>query len=427
MDLFNGGKKMNDWLIVGLVFLVLIFSFTYEMALSILNYSRRNDPIPANVTDVYQPERYQKWLNYTMDASKFAWAQKSVRYGLMLVLLVVGFFPWLQTRIDLLIVPTSALPSEIGTLLFLFGYFLVTLIPDIVFDYRRRFVLEAKHGFNKSTKKTFVVDKIKQIFLTISLGGGLAYLFLMLFTRLGNAFFLSAWASIVFIQLIVNLLYGSVFVKLFNKLTPLEDGTLKTKIVEYATSQGYAVGKISVMDASKRSTKLNAFFSGFGKFKQIVLFDTLIQAMSEDEVVAVLAHEVGHGKHKDVLKNFVVNIAVMALYIGVLEFLLRDATLSLAFRFGSANFAFGIVLFSILISPIDDLLGIPLSYLSRKAEFAADKFAAMTFQSAAMISALKVLARTNLSNLTPHPLVVQLTYSHPPTSARVGAIEALEK
>ncbi|MCK7487621.1 MAG: M48 family metallopeptidase [Bacillus subtilis] len=418
---------MNDWLIVGLVFLVLVGSFLYEISLSVLNYGRRNDPIPANVADVYEPERYQKWLRYTMDATRFSWAQKSVRYGLMLLLLVFGFFPWLQNLIDRFIQPTAWIPSTWGTLWFLLGYYVVTLIPDVVFDYLRRFVLEAKHGFNKSTKKTFVVDKIKEIILTIVLGGGLAHLFLTIFTRLGNAFFLSSWAAIVFIQLIVNLLYGSVFIKLFNKLTPLEDGSLKTKIVDYATKQGYAIGKISIMDASKRSTKLNAFFSGFGKFKQIVLFDTLIQAMSEDEVVAVLAHEIGHGKHKDVLKNFFVNVLVMALYVGILEFLLRDDTISLAFRFGTANFGFGIVLFGILISPIADLIGIPLSFFSRKAEYAADRFAATTANPEAMISALKVLARTNLSNLTPHPLVVQLTYSHPPTSKRVAAIEALGK
>lgn len=400
-----------------LVIVVLIGSFVLEMWLSILNYRNRLQPIPENVSDVFEASRYQKWLSYTMDVTKFSWFVKSIDTVVLLGLFVFGFFPWLQALVSRL---TPNLYWQ--SLFFLFCYFIITFLIEVPLDYHRQFSIEAKYGFNKTITKTFVGDKIKSFLLTVVLGGALLYLFQLLNTSLGVWFYVSAWSSIILIQLIVNLLYTKVFIKIFNKLSPLETGELKEKILTFAKQTGYEVGAISVMDASKRSTKLNAFFAGFGRFKQVVLYDTLIKEMSSDEIVAVLAHEIGHSKHKDIQKNFVLSALVSLIYIGVIGSLVSSLAFAQAFGFAEANFALGIILFLVFLQPLDTLLGIPMSALSRRAELQADAFVAQHGYQESMISALKVLARTNLSNLTPHPLVVKLTYSHPPMSERIQAI-----
>ncbi len=400
-----------------LVIVVLIGSFVWEMGLSILNYRNRLQPIPENVADVYEATRYQKWLSYTTDVTKFSWFVKSIDTVVLLGLFIFGFFPWFQGLV-------SGLTPNLywQSLFFLFCYFIITFLIEVPLDYHRQFSIEAKYGFNKTTKKTFVGDKIKSFLLTVVLGGALLYLFQLLHTTLGVWFYVSAWSSIILIQLIVNLLYTKVFVKIFNKLSPLEEGELKEKILTFAKQTGYEVGAISVMDASRRSTKLNAFFAGFGRFKQVVLFDTLIKEMSGDEIVAVLAHEIGHSKHKDIQKNFLLSALVSLIYVGIIGSLVSSLSFAQAFGFETANFALGLILFMVFLQPLDAILGIPMSAFSRHAEFQADAFVAQHGYQEAMISALKVLARTNLSNLTPHPIVVKLTYSHPPMNERIQAI-----
>jgi len=400
-----------------LVIVVLMGSFVLEMWLSILNYRNRLQPIPENVADVFEASRYQKWLSYTMDITKFAWVVKSLHTSLWLGLFVFGFFPWLQGLVSQW---TPNLYWQ--SLFFLFFIFIISFLLDIPMNYHRQFSIEAKYGFNKTTNKTFIGDTIKSFLLSVILGGALLYLFQILNTKLGVWFYVTAWSAIIFIQFIVNFLYTKVFIKIFNKLSPLEEGELKEKILAFAKQTGYEVGAISVMDASRRSTKLNAFFSGFGRFKQVVLYDTLVKELSSDEVVAVLAHEIGHSKHKDIQKNFLLSALVSLIYIGVIGSLVSSLAFAQAFGFATANFAFGIILFLVFLQPLDTLLGIPMSALSRRAELRADAFVAQHGYQEAMISALKVLARTNLSNLTPHPLVVKLTYSHPPMSERIQAI-----
>lgn len=240
---------------------------------------------------------------------------------------------------------------------------------------------------------------------------------------MGNRFILYAWLLLVSITLLINLLYTKLFVPLFNKLTPLPPGELYDNIHNLAVSTGYEVKKISVMDASKRSSKLNAYFSGFGKFKQIVLFDTLIDKCSPDEIVSVLAHEIGHAKHKDVLRQFFISMVHMSVILVLLTFFLSSHGLSQAFGFQTAHMGFALILFGILMEPVGIVASIPLTFISRRAEYRADAFAAASGYRNAMISALKVLARENFANLTPHPLVVKMTYSHPPISQRIEALE----
>jgi STE24 endopeptidase len=402
-----------------LVYLILLVAFGYETLLSYLNYRHRNQVIPEVVSDVYDETRYQKWYRYTMDITKFQMFQRTIRYGLMVLLLAVGFFPRMASWTE------SITSSLIWQNLFFVGvYYLVTSIPDFLMDYYKQFVIEERHGFNRNKPALFWVDKLKSTALLFLLGGGaIAAIIAGLGSPLETwSLIFVVWAVAIVIQLLVNILYTKVFIRLFNKLTPLHEGPLKSKIIDFSKKAGYQISKISVMDASKRTTKLNAFFSGFGRFKQVVLFDNLIHVMKEDEVVAVLAHEIGHGLHKDVFKNMVRGFFLIFAYIALFILLVKEDIFSVAFLFPGAHFGFGIILFSILISPIDSIIQIPLSYLSRKMEYAADGYAASVGLGNEMIQALKGLARVNLSNLTPHPLVVKLTYSHPPMSSRIKAI-----
>ena len=240
-------------------------------------------------------------------------------------------------------------------------------------------------------------------------------------------FYLYAWLSIIAIMILMNLFIVKLFLRIFNKITPLEDGELKDAVEEFAKKVGYEVNKISVMDASKRSTRLNAMFSGFGKMKQIVLYDTLVEKMSTDEIVAVLAHEVGHSKHKHVLLRLVQSIIVLSIYLGVLLFTLNSPEFSRAFGFTDSHFGFGLIIFAVLLSPISILIGLITSGIARKQECQADEFARANTKVNSMENALRVISKENFENLTPHPLYVKLRYSHPPTADRIKALRDNEK
>jgi STE24 endopeptidase len=303
----------------------------------------------------------------------------------------------------------------------------VSYALGIGFSIYQTFSIEERYGFNKSTVKTFLIDQVKSLLLAVILGGPLGYLLLSMYLGMGNEFILYSWLLFMALSLIINLLYTRVFIRLFNRLTPLPDGELKEKIEALARKTGYGIKGISVMDASKRSSRLNAFFSGFGRFKQIVLFDTLVGKLSADETVAVLAHELGHARHRDVLKNFLLSAVQTAAYLALLTFFMSSGDFSMAFGFSDVHLGFAIILFGILMEPLGILLGIPLAAISRKAEYRADRFSAETAGKEPMTSALKVLARENFSNLTPHPLVVIMSYSHPPITDRITAISSVER
>ncbi len=397
---------------------IIVVVFIIELTVSIRNYTYRNEPIPSNVKDVYEPDAYRKWRKYTAETFRFSTIMKVLHTMLLIVLLFMGFFPWLANFSSRL---TSNPIAE--TIVFLALYYLLEYLVDIGPMIYRNFSIEERYGFNKTTPKTFLADQVKSLGLTALLGGGLLYGFLVLYSRLGSQFVLYAWVALMVLSLLINVLYTKVFVRLFNKLTPLPEGELKEKIRALADQTDYEVRKISVMDASKRSTRLNAFFSGFGRFKQIVLFDTLVEKCDADEVVSVLAHEIGHAEHKDVWKNFLLSSLQIAGILALLALFLDYPSLVTDFGFSSAHLGFSLVLFAILSEPLSLLLGIPLSAHSRKAEYRADAYTVEVGYGGAMIRALKILARENFSNLTPHPWMVKLRYSHPPISQRIEAIE----
>lgn len=401
--------------------LLIIMLFFIDIGLSILNYRHRHQAIPQNVSDVYDEEDYKKWLSYTMEVFKLSIIRKIVDTLALIIFLVSGLFPRLSQLANHYTENTI-----LHSLLFLGLYYAISYVLNIGFSLYRIFSIEERYGFNQATAVLFFTDQLKSIGLSLILGGGLLYALLSLYQKFGNLSLVYGWLMITLVSLMINLLYSKIFIRLFNKLTPLTEGDLYNGVTDLAHHTGYAVKEISIMDASKRSSRLNAFFSGFGRFKHVVLYDTLIEKCERDEIIAVLAHEIGHAKHKDVLKNFLISSIQLAVYLAVLLLFLSSVTFANAFGFAMPHYGFAIILFGILMEPVGIILGIPLTAISRKAEYKADAFSAKSGYKDAMIRALKILARENFSNLTPHPLMVKLTYSHPPISDRISALNDIK-
>jgi len=407
-------------IIIVLTLITLDTGFT--LYLGWLNHNNRHQEIPEIISDVYNQEEYLKFQNYHMDNFKETWKYQLINFIIIIVLLATKAFVVVNDLI-------AQLSDKIiiQTLLIILFYYLIGFIVSLFQNYYKTFKIEEKYGFNKMTKKLFIIDQIKKFFFTLLLVGGLAYLILDVYLSASPYFFLYVWGILVAVIILVNLLYTKIIVPIFNKLRPLEDSSLKTKINEFANKIGYEISKISVMDASKRSTKLNAFFSGFGKTKRIVLFDTLIEKMTEEEIVAVLAHEIGHNKHKHIIFNLFQTIILLSVYVLGAMFFLGFNLLSEAFGFTTINYGFNLIIYFALLSPVLLFLNLLLSYISRKFEYQADRFAADNYDDEQIISALKVLSRENFSNLTPHPLFVKFYYSHPPLLDRINNIKNHKK
>lgn len=408
--------------IVLVIFSFLIVNFGVNLFLSILNYKNRNAKIPEELVDIYDMEKYVDWKNYYMENFFLQLISSSINFIIILMFLSLSIFNKLYTfATDI----TMNVPLQ--SLIVIGFYFLINYVIDLIFSYYSVFTIENKYGFNKMTKKIFIMDKIKSLILTIIFGGGAVYGIVKLYLSSGNLFFFIAWGSSILIMLFINISYTKLFVPLFNKLRPLDDSPLKDKIYAFAEKVGYEISKISVIDASKRSTKLNAYFSGFGKVKRIVLYDTLIEKMSEEEIIAVLAHEIGHNKHKHIIFNLIQMVLMLSIYMLGIMIFLDNEVFSLAFDFSEISYGFNLILYMIFLSVVTLIINIPLSYISRKFEYQADAYAAQNYSDEMLISALKVLSRENFSNLTPHPLYVKFYYSHPPLKERIANIKSLKK
>lgn len=407
-------------MISNIIIALVALMYFIDLVITLVNYKYRHQPIPDIAKDIYDQEKYQKWLSYFMETMRFEIIVKSVSTGLLLVLLGFGFFGYLE-RIT---VQWFSHPI-LQTLAFLGIFSLLSMLTSLPFDYYGTFVIEEKYGFNKTTHKTFFVDILKNILVAAVLGGGLVALLNAIYLQFIDQiwWFVSyAWIIITVVMVILFVLNTKVFVKIFNKLTPLPEGELRDKIQALAEKVGFNVKAISVMDASKRSTKLNAFFSGLGKTREVVLFDTLVEKLDEEEILSVLAHELGHAVHKDVPRMLGLQIAMFGLYAVVIGFIMQSASLAHAFGLSGVHLGFSLILFSILISPLELILTFPLNYISRKAEYAADAFATEHAGKSPTMNAFRVLAQENLANLTPHPLYVLIHYNHPTIPQRLEAI-----
>jgi STE24 endopeptidase len=408
---------MISSIVIGLVALMYII----DLVIALVNYNHRNQPIPEIAKDIYDQEKYQKWLSYFMETHRFQVIVKTLSTVFLLVLLGFGFFGFLEK----LTVSWFSHPI-LQTLAFLGVFFLINMLISLPFDYYATFVIEEKYGFNKTTRKTFFVDLLKSLLLAAVLGGGLVALLNAIYLEFANNlwfFVLYAWLILTIVMIILFVLNTKVFVKIFNKLTPLPEGELREKIHSLAEKVGFNVKAISVMDASKRSTKLNAFFSGLGKTREVVLYDTLVEKLDDEEILSVLAHELGHAVHKDIPRMLALQIAMFGLYAVVIGFILQSDALAQAFGLSGVHLGFGLLLFSILMAPLDLLISLPVNAISRKAEYAADAFAAKYAGKVSTMKALKLLAQENLANLTPHPVYVKVHYNHPTIPQRLEAIQ----
>ncbi|GAB4484837.1 MAG: M48 family metallopeptidase [Anaerolineales bacterium] len=403
-------------LVVGLITVL----YLLDLVITLINDRHSRQPLPQEAHGIYDDEQYAKWLDYSMATLRHSILAKTMLTALLLALLAFGAFGLLEHL-------AHAWFSHplLQTLAFLGMFAFFNLVISLPFIYYKTFVIEQRFGFNKTTHKTFLMDLLKSILLAVVLGSGIVSLLHLLYITFNEhlwLFIVLAWGGLSLIIVVQFVLNTKILIKLFNKLTPLPEGELRDEIEVLTRRVGFNVRAILVMDASKRSTKLNAFFSGLGKTREVVLFDTLLEKLQPDEILAVLAHELGHAVHKDVPRLLGMQIAVLGVYAALIGFILQSPALAQAFGLQGVHFGFSLVLFGILSEPLDLLLSLPVNAISRRAEYAADAFAAKLAGAAPALRALQTLAQENLSNLNPHPFYVLLHYTHPPIPERLRAI-----
>ena len=409
-------------IIIGLV----IFNFLFSNILDYINHKNWKDKIPPELEDFYDKEKYKKAKLYSISKSKIGLLSSIISFLFVISLLVFNGYGFLNQLVysDSL---NLFLPFEINTsfarsgVFFLILFILNSLI-SIPFSYYNTFIIEENYGFNKTSKSTFFLDIIKSTILSILIGGFLLFAALYLYDNINEGFWLWLWIGLSLLMVFINMFYADLIVPIFNKLTPLNNVELRKKIENYSKDVGYLLKNIYVIDGSKRSTKANAFFSGLGPRKTIALYDTLIEKHTENELVAVLAHEVGHFKKKHVLSGLLMSVIQIGIMAFFFELCLKLPEISIALGGLDTNFHLGLIGFSIIFSPISMISSILMNYVSRKNEFEADAYAKETFNGEDLSLALKKLSVDSLSNIYPHPLYVFFHYSHPPLIQRLRAL-----
>ena len=405
----------ESWLyiIIGLV----VFNYLFSTLLNYLNDKNWKTDIPSNMSEFYAKDKYEKARNYAKEKGKISLLSSTISLVITVFLLWYKGYGWINDII------TAKYEMEfLQTGLFFLTLFILSDIISLPFSCYNTFVIEEKYGFNKTTPKTFVLDKIKGYLLTLIIGGGVLAGAMYLVTSLPNGFWLWLWIGLAALMLLINMFYADVIVPIFNKLKPLEEGSLREKIEAYSKKVGYSLKNIYIIDGSKRSTKANAFFSGLGPRKTIALYDTLVEKHSDEELVAVLAHEVGHYKKKHVLTSMLLTILQLGLMCYLLEICIKQPVISEALGGNGMVFHLGLMAFGILYSPLGTVIGVLMNILSRKNEYEADDYAKNTYDGQALQLALKKLSVDSLSNLYPHPFYVFMHYSHPPLLKRLSAL-----
>lgn len=405
---------------------IIIVDYAVERWLDYINAKHRKTALPEDLQGIYNDEEYEKQQRYEQAKSKVSLWASSVSTALMLALLLGGAFAWLDGVIYSTFGCAEQPLHHIWAALLFFGIF--GFFSDIVgkpFEIYNTFVIEQKFGFNKMTPKLFVIDTLKSWLLTAILGGAILAALLALMSYFGEWFWLYAWVFISIIMICMTMFYSSLIVPLFNKQTPLEDGELKQAIVEFANKVGFKLDNIYVIDGSKRSTKANAYFSGLGAKKRIVLYDTLIQEMTVEEIVAVLAHEIGHYKKKHSRTMIIASLAQMGVMLFILGLCVQLPlfTEALGVPYEEGKYHIALLVFTMLYSPLSFAISLFFNYVSRKNEFEADAYAAQNYSATKLADALRKLSKRNLSNLTPHPWYVFCYYSHPDLLQRLQALK----
>jgi len=386
----------------------LVISFAIDQILDYLNAKHFNDPLPSELQDVFDEEEYKKSQQYKKERYKFGILTSAISLIATLLFFYLDGFAYVDN------LSRAVSSNEIIIALVFFG--IIMIASDILstpFSYYSTFVIEEKYGFNKTTHKTFFLDKLKGWIMGAIIGGILLAAIIWFYQSAGKNFWLYAWGIIMAFTVFMNLFYARLIVPLFNKQTPLDEGSLRSQIETYASKVGFTLDKIFVIDGSKRSTKANAYFSGFGTEKRVTLYDTLMKDLNEEEIVAVLAHEVGHYKRNHIIFNLFAASVTTGFTLWLLSLFIGNPLLSEALNVSQPSFHIGLIAFGVLYSPISGITGLLMNYLSRKFEYQADNFAKHTYAALPLISGLKKLSKNSLSNLTPHPLYVFAHYSHP--------------
>jgi len=408
---------MNPETIFTIIVGIVIFNYIFSRILEYLNSTRYGAPIPGELEDVYDKEKYEKSMAYKKVNYRFAILTGTFSLALILLMLFYGGFAFA----DDLVRKVTQQPILVALLFFGLLMFASDLI-NIPFSVYDTFVIEEKFGFNKTTAKTFILDKLKSWMLGIVIGGGILAVIVWFYTVTEKNFWIFAWVFISIYTIFMYMFYSNLIVPLFNKQSPLEDGDLRDAITAFSDKAGFTLKNIFVIDGSKRSTKANAYFTGLGAKKRIVLFDTLINDLEMDEIVGVLAHEIGHYKKKHTLTGVILSIIQTGAILYILSLFVGSPVLSEALDASMPSFHIGLIAFGMLYSPLSLILGIGMNVMSRKNEYQADRYASEMFRPQPLVDALKKLSRKNLSNLTPHPVYVFFHYSHPPLYQRVKAL-----
>jgi len=400
-------------LITALVLIVLA-AYIVEALLDQLNQSRSRDPLDISIANLYNQDERERSISYSAEKTRFSFYSSTFSTIIMIIALTYGWFAkldnWMRDKLD------NQILISLG---FIAALSIISWWINLPFQLYSIFGIEAKYGFNKITAKTFITDTIKATILSTLIGGLLLTAVLWIYQELGNKFWIFAWMLVGGFSLVMFMFGTTLILPLFNKLKPVEQGELRSAVEKYCASQGYSLGRLFVMDGSKRSTKANAFFSGMGRSKTIVLFDTLIEKLSTKEIVAVLAHEIGHYKKKHTLSMFIFsNIQTFGTF-ALLGWLLGYPELSTALGAEQSSFHLSALTFFILFTPLSIVLGLANNSWSRHNEFEADTFAKQTNDATALKSALKKISTDSLANLSPHPLYVAFNYTHPPLAQRL--------
>ncbi|HET6558815.1 MAG TPA: M48 family metallopeptidase [Prolixibacteraceae bacterium] len=411
-------SQLLFYIIIGVV----VADFIFQRILAYLNSTRWSDTLPVEVKGIYDEEKYRHQQAYQKVNYRFSSISSTYSFVIMLLMFLLAGFAWVNN------IALSVSANSILTALVFFGILMfasdILSTPFSVYD---TFVIEEKFGFNKTTPKTFVLDKIKGWLIGAILGGGLLALIIFIYQLTGKNFWIYAWGVNTAFSIFMVLFYSSLIVPLFNKQTPLPDGELKRAIESFASKVGFKLDNIYVIDGSKRSTKANAYFTGLGPKKRIVLYDTLIQNFTINELVAVLAHEIGHYKKNHVVWSLLLGILQTGITLFIFSRFIGNPNLSNALGVAEPSFHIGLIAFGILYSPISIITGLAMNIYSRKNEYEADAFAAHHFDGNELASALKKLSVRNLSNLRPHPLYVFFHYSHPTLLQRLKALGEVQR
>ena len=407
---------MNIYFII--IIGIIIFEYVLSFIIRTLNIRSLDPNLPQEFSDTFDEDKYKKSQLYAKANSSFDGITSTYSLFLGLIFIFSGFY----NTIDI-----YARSFEFNNILTGLSFFLIlTLISDLLsmpFSLYRTFVIEEKFGFNKTTIATYFSDKAKQYLLMIIIGGPVLGAILYFFENTGELGWLYVWLFITFFSIIMQPIFNNFIAPMFNKFTPLEDGPLKEKITEYLNKVNFPVKKLEVVDGSKRSAHSNAYFSGFGKSKRIALFDTLVDQLDDNEILAVIAHEVGHYKLKHIHSGIILSSIQTGIMFFILSFFIMNESLFSVFYMDNLSIYASLLFFSMLYSPISMITGIVFMIISRKNEFSADAYSSKTANlPESLISGLKKMSKENLSNLTPHWLNVFLNYSHPPVIDRINAL-----